>query len=91
MYVAHTSPPRPICMWLILARLYLEGRGRGQHACIPLQQARLREGKLYERNYSISLLKCLINDEANYVMREIHEGVSGNHASWSKIPMLQDY
>lgn len=39
----------------------------------------LREGKLYTRSYSMPLLKCLTNDEENYVMRGIHEGVCGNH------------
>ncbi|XP_072088090.1 uncharacterized protein [Arachis hypogaea] len=36
-------------------------------------------GKLYRRGFSQPLLKCLGKDEANEVMTEIQEGVSGNH------------
>lgn len=34
---------------------------------------------LYKRGYSLPYLKCLTSDEANYVMREIHEGICGNY------------
>lgn len=34
--------------------------------------------KLYKRGFSLSYLRCLTPDEANYVLREIHEGVCGN-------------
>jgi ribonuclease HI len=35
---------------------------------------------LYIRGYSHPLLKCLSAPEAHYVLREIHEGVCGNHS-----------
>jgi hypothetical protein len=35
---------------------------------------------LYKRGYSEPLLKCLSKIEANYVLREIHEGVCGDHS-----------
>jgi hypothetical protein len=35
-------------------------------------------GILYKRGYSEPLLKCLPKGEAEYVMKEIHEGVCGN-------------
>ena len=34
---------------------------------------------LYKRGYTLPLLKCLTKAEADYVMREIHEGVCGSH------------
>ena len=34
---------------------------------------------LYKRDCSRLYLRCLVLDEANYVMREVHEGVCGNH------------
>jgi hypothetical protein len=37
------------------------------------------DGVLYRRGYSHPLLKCLLAPEARYVLREIHEGVCGNH------------
>ena len=35
---------------------------------------------LYKRGFSRPYLKCLIPEEADYVMREVHEGVYGNHS-----------
>ena len=35
---------------------------------------------LYKRGFSQPYLRCLALDEANYVLREIHEGACGNHS-----------
>ncbi|XP_050241856.1 uncharacterized protein LOC126690771 [Quercus robur] len=35
---------------------------------------------LYKRGFSQPYLRCLIPDEANYVLREVHEGACGNHS-----------
>ena len=37
-------------------------------------------GELYKRGFSMPYLKCLTLNEAMYVLREIHEGVCGNHS-----------
>jgi hypothetical protein len=37
-------------------------------------------GILYRRGYSLPLLKCLSDEDANYVLREIHHGVCRNHS-----------
>ncbi|KAL5559669.1 hypothetical protein UlMin_035880 [Ulmus minor] len=37
-------------------------------------------GQLYKRGFSNPLLKCVTPDQGLYIMREIHEGVCGNHA-----------
>jgi hypothetical protein len=37
-------------------------------------------GVLYRGGYTEPLLKCLANSEVEYVLREIHEGVCGNHS-----------
>jgi len=34
---------------------------------------------LYRRGYTRSLLKCISPDQAEYVMREIHDGVCDTH------------
>jgi hypothetical protein len=40
-------------------------------------------GVLYQRGYTEPLLKCLNNLESEYVLKEIHEEVCGNHScSW---------
>ena len=35
---------------------------------------------LYKRGFSCPYLRCLGNEEADYVMREVHEGIYGNHS-----------
>ena len=34
---------------------------------------------LYKRGFSMPYLKCVDEEEAKYVLEEIHEGVYGNH------------
>ena len=35
---------------------------------------------LYKRSFSRPYLWCLSLEEADYVMREVHEGICGNHS-----------
>ena len=35
---------------------------------------------LYKRGFSRPYLRCLVLEEAEYVMREVHEGICGNHS-----------
>ena len=35
---------------------------------------------LYKRGFFRPYLRCLSYDEANYVMREVHEGICDNHS-----------
>ena len=35
---------------------------------------------LYKRGFSRPYLRCLGNEEADYVMREVHKGICGNHS-----------
>ena len=35
---------------------------------------------LYKKGFSMPYLKCVDEDEAKYILEEIHEGVCGNHA-----------
>ncbi|KAI3463696.1 hypothetical protein Pfo_020359 [Paulownia fortunei] len=37
------------------------------------------DGELYKRGFSQPYLKCLTPTKANYLLREIHEGICGNH------------
>ena len=36
---------------------------------------------LYKRGFSMPYLKCADEDEAKYILEEIHEGICGDHAS----------
>uniref|UniRef100_A0A2N9FU44 Uncharacterized protein n=1 Tax=Fagus sylvatica TaxID=28930 RepID=A0A2N9FU44_FAGSY len=40
----------------------------------------LIQGVLYKRGFSLPYLRCLDKAEANYVMREVHERICGNHS-----------
>uniref|UniRef100_A0A2N9G648 Uncharacterized protein n=1 Tax=Fagus sylvatica TaxID=28930 RepID=A0A2N9G648_FAGSY len=40
----------------------------------------LIQGVLYKRGFSLPYLRCLDKAEANYVMREAHEGICDNHS-----------
>ena len=35
---------------------------------------------LYKRGFFRPYLRCLSYEEANYIMREVHEGICGNHS-----------
>ena len=35
---------------------------------------------LYKKGFSRQYLRCLSREEVDYVMREVHEGVCGNHS-----------
>ena len=49
---------------------------------LKVQAARfvLIKDVLYKRGFSRPYLRCLGNEKADYVMREVHEGVCGNHS-----------
>ena len=39
----------------------------------------VHRGTLYKRGFSALLLKCVGKEDANYILREVHEGICGNH------------
>ena len=39
----------------------------------------IHRGTLYKRGFSTTILKCVGKEDANYVLREVHEGICGNH------------
>ena len=49
---------------------------------LKVQAARfiLIKDVLYKRGFSRPYLRCLGAEEADYVMREVHEGICGNHS-----------
>ena len=47
---------------------------------IRASHLQLLEGTLYKMGFSRPHLRCLSLEEANYVIREVHEGVCGNHS-----------
>ena len=39
----------------------------------------VHQGTLYKRGFSAPILKCIGKEDANYILREVHEGICGNH------------
>ena len=39
----------------------------------------IHRGALYKQGFFTPILKCIAGGDANYVLREVHEGVCGNH------------
>ena len=39
----------------------------------------IHQGTLYKRGFSTPILKCVGEEDANYILREVHEGICGNH------------
>ena len=55
--------------------------GREAAKKLKVQAARfiLIKDVLYKRGFSRSYLRCLGAEEVDYIMKEVHEGVCGNH------------
>ena len=39
----------------------------------------VHRGTLYKQGFSMPILKCVGKEDANYILREVHEGIYGNH------------
>ena len=39
----------------------------------------VHRGTLYKRGFSTPILKCVGKEDANYILREVHNGICGNH------------
>ena len=39
----------------------------------------VHRGTLYKRGFSAPILKCVRKEDANYILKEVHEGICGNH------------
>ena len=44
----------------------------------------IHRGTLYKLGFSMPILKCVGKEDANYILREVHEVVCGNHiGAWT--------
>ena len=57
-----------------------QGRNEARKLRIKSTRYVLMDEMLYKRDFSQPYLRCLALDEANYVLREVHEGACGNHS-----------
>ncbi|XP_065620118.1 uncharacterized protein LOC136063531 [Quercus suber] len=72
--------------WITPIISYLKDRklpkGKDEARRLRIRAARyvLIDEVLYKGGFSQPYLRCLTPDEANYVLREVHEGACGNHS-----------
>uniref|UniRef100_A0A2N9HRX3 Uncharacterized protein n=1 Tax=Fagus sylvatica TaxID=28930 RepID=A0A2N9HRX3_FAGSY len=76
---AETSWMTPIISYLQRGTLP-DNRHEARRLKVRASRFLMLQGTLYKRSFSLPYLRCLAPDEANYVLREIHEGVCGNHS-----------
>ena len=44
----------------------------------------IHQGTLYKQGFFTPILKCLGKQDVDYVLREVHEGICGNHiGAWT--------
>ena len=72
--------------WTMLLISYLKNGmlsdGKDATRKLKVQASRfvLIKDVLYKRDFSRPYLRCLVPKEAEYIMREVHEGICGNHS-----------
>ena len=59
--------------------MLLDGKDAARKLKVQVSRFVLIEDVLYKRGFSRPFLRCLSHKEADYVMREVHEGICGNH------------
>ena len=69
----------PIVLYLKDGKL-LEWKDEVRKLRVRAARYVLMDKVLYKRGFSQPYLRCLASDEANYVLREVHEGAYGNHS-----------
>ena len=57
-----------------------EGKDEARKLRVRSARYVLLNDALYKRGFSQPYLRCLSQDEANYVLREVHEGACRNHS-----------
>ncbi|KAM6556222.1 hypothetical protein CsatB_003241 [Cannabis sativa] len=45
------------------------------------------DGRLYRRSFSQPLLKCIDGEDCDYILREVHEGICGNHTKGNSLAL----
>jgi hypothetical protein len=72
--------------WMTPIISYLQGgilpsdRHEARRLKVRASRFAMLQGTLYKKGFSLPYLRCLTSAEAEYVLREIHEGICGNHS-----------
>ena len=57
-----------------------DGKDAARKLKVQVSRFVLIRDVLYKKGFSRPYLRCLSHDEADYVIREVHEGICGNHS-----------
>ncbi|XP_027166658.1 uncharacterized protein LOC113766692 [Coffea eugenioides] len=68
----------PIIQYLVRGELP-SNRTEARKILIKSQKYALTHGVLYRKSYLQPWLRCVTPEEGSYVLRELHEGICGNH------------
>ncbi|KAK3042688.1 hypothetical protein RJ639_000940 [Escallonia herrerae] len=68
----------PIIQFFVSGTLPSE-RSEARNLCAKAARFALVDGVLYKKSFSLPYLKCLSPKEADYALREVHEGICGLH------------
>ena len=60
--------------------ILLDGKDAARKMKVQASRFVLIEDVLYKKGFSRPYLRCLSHDKADYVMKEVHEGICGNHS-----------
>ena len=69
----------PIVSYLMDGRL-LEEKDEARKLKVKSARYILMDEVLYKRGFFQPFLRCFALEEANYMLREVHEGACGNHS-----------
>lgn len=56
-------------------------KGEAQKLRYRVSHYILIDSVLYKQGYSLLLLRCLDYEKVDYVLREVHQGIYGNHST----------
>ncbi|XP_035832008.1 uncharacterized protein LOC118481031 [Helianthus annuus] len=74
-----TSWMTPIIMYL-QSGILPENKAEARKIQYKSEHYQMADGILYRKSYLGPLLRCVDADDANYLIREVHEGICGIHA-----------
>ena len=60
--------------------ILLDGKNAARKLKVQASRFVLIRDVLYKRGFSRPYLRCLSHNEVDYMMREVHEGICGNHS-----------
>ena len=67
------NPYKNFLIWRVL----LSDENKAQRLNRKASYYVILDGELFKRGLTISLLKCLNSQQANYIMKDLHEGICG--------------